>query len=101
MNVNAPNVNPTPKQRFQESADNVTKHREMIQDRAFQRGIDTALLEYQSFVSQEVSNNPGSAAFAGLKMNGAMEFVTILKLLGEQAQRVTPKLVTPNLDHNQ
>ncbi len=71
----------------------------MMETRPFQRAIDYALLEYQAQLAQEVSSNPQSAAFSGLKMTGAQEFLQTLRLLSE-----TPSLPkrqpTVNLDHS-
>lgn len=93
-------INPTPKQRFQASTTRISNHREMIASDTFSIAADFALMEYQMFLSQELSNNPNAAGIAGLKMNGAVEFLTMLKLLGEMTPKVAPKQATPNLDHN-
>lgn len=97
--TNKPNLNPAPKFRFQESADNITKHRSMVEDRTFQRAIDFALMQYQLQVAREVLDNPQLASVAGYKNAGAVEFVNVLKNLSE-----TPQLIRQdqpvNLNHN-
>lgn len=93
-----PNLNPTPKTRFRESANNISEHRAMVETRPFQRACDFALLEYQAYLASWVAENPQSAAFAGLKLTGAQEFLTTMRALSE-SPRLMPKLVPQNLDH--
>lgn len=94
-----PNVNPTPRARFQESADNISKHRALIESREAQRAFDFAQLEYAAYLAQMVTDNPQSAAFAGLKLSGMMEFASVFKNLGEQPVRIVPAR-SENLDHS-
>lgn len=70
----------------------------MVQTSVFERSLDYALLEYQSLVAVQVSENPSNAAFAGLKLTGAQEFVQTLKLLSEQP-RLAGRPLVQNLDH--
>lgn len=78
-------TNPTPKQRFMESADNISRHRSMIDSREFQRGLDFALLEYQHQCMRLV-NEPNSAASMGLRLRGVYEFLDVFRLLGENVK---------------
>lgn len=93
-----PNLNPPPKHRFQESADNISKHREMVESRTFERAIDFALMQYQLLLAAETQRNPGAAAFSGLKATGAVEFVDVLKNLSEMPPIIRNDPPS-NLDH--
>lgn len=93
------NANPTPKQRFLESKDNISAHRDLIQSRPFDRAIDTSLAEYQRLLAQGPNDGNVNQALAGhYRQQGAVEFVHILKNLGEQPPPVTPRVVE-QLDH--
>ena len=81
---------PTPKIRFQQSADNAAKHRALIESKDFQRGSDYALLEYQNQLSGLSVDGNGAAALH-FKMLGAQEFLQTFRLLGDVF--VMPKLV--------
>lgn len=90
-----PNItNPTPKQSFQESSDNISKHREMIVSRSFERGIQYALSEYQLFLSRA---NPNEAMLSHFKHVGAQEFIAVLRNLAEKPQ---PIVVVPKPSDN-
>lgn len=94
-----PNVNPTPKQRFLESKDNVSKHRELIGSREFDRAVDTGLAEYQRYLAQGPTDGNVNLALAGhYKQQGAIEFVHILKNLAEQPPPA-PVRTLDQLDH--
>jgi len=96
------NVNLTPKQRFQESKDNVSKHREMIESREFERAIDYALMEYQlQSARQTATINPPNANDAVCRhysQVGACEFVAILRNLAEPPPVITARAIE-QLDH--
>lgn len=97
-NASTPNLNPTPKARFRESGNNVSEHRALIESKPFTRAADFALLEYQAQLGMIVSQNPQEAAFAGLKMTGAQEFLQTFRTLSEQP-RVASRVVLDNLNH--
>lgn len=79
-----PTVNPSPRARFQSIANNITQHRSLIEQPAFDRGADAALLEYAAALSR--SNSNGNEAMAsGFKLQGAMEFLMMFKTIAEQA----------------
>lgn len=88
-------VNPTPKTRFMASDQNVTKHRQLVDSREFERGVDFALMEYQTQLMGAVTDGNHAAAVA-LKLRGAHEFLQIFRMLGEQVR--IPK-VSPMQDH--
>jgi len=75
--------NPSPKARFQESQDNISKHRDMIQSREFQRASDFALLQYQIKLAAETNGNVNLAAAAHMKLCGAAELLLVMRNLGE------------------
>lgn len=95
----APVVNPSPKTRFMQSPQVVSAHRDMIATNTFQIGCDFAMLEYQTRLALITPADFNTYAASGMKMQGALEFLQILRMLGE-----TPKLpvvTTPgdNLSH--
>lgn len=93
-------TNPTPKKRFQESADNIKRHRDLIQTREFERACDFALLQYMAQVGQETDGNLNAAAAAHLRLTGAREFLWHFRNLAESIDFIPRKAETPNLDHS-
>jgi hypothetical protein len=93
-----PSLNPSPKQRFRESADNISRHKSMLETREFERGIDFALMEYQAQLAIRVTDQY-TAMSAGLKMQGALEFIQTLKTLTEN-RTITVTTPTDNLSGN-
>ena len=93
-------TNPSPKKRFQEVADSVRKHRDLIQMPEFQRAVDFALLHYMAQLGQETDGNLNAAAAAHLRLSGAREFLWHLRNLAESTEFIPRRVETPNLDHN-
>lgn len=91
-----PNVNPTPKQKFQNIGSTITAHRDLMQNVDLNRSIDVALLEMQRRQGSVTSLDVASAATNHFKIQGALEFISILRNLGETAE--LPKTAT---DHTQ
>lgn len=91
-----PNINPTPRAKFQAPVNNVKDHRALLELPAFDRAIDSALLEYQRLLADQ-SRDGNSAMAVGFRSMGAVEFVNILKTLGESSTVVTPKKDLDNL----
>ena len=87
-----PAINPTPKARFQQSGDSIAKHRNMVDLPEFTRATDFALLEYQMLLAKQTQDTQTAMA-AGLKLQGALEFLTQLRLLSETAKVPTPQIV--------
>lgn len=87
-----PITNPSPRDRFQLSGENISKHRNLVDSNEFQRAIDFAMLEYASIVAMQVKE-ANSAAASGLRILGAHEFVHILRNLSEKTE--IPKSVAP------
>lgn len=97
-----PITNPSAKARFMASPDNITKHREMVDSREFERAIDFGLMQYQQRLAFTLADetNSNAAAAAALKMKGAMEFVTELRMLGEAPRPIPTPARGDNLNHN-
>lgn len=91
-------TNPAPKARFQESGGNISQHRDLLQNVALDRAIDCALLQYQYELCREKGDLNSSAA-KHLRMQGAQEFIDVLKYLAESPTREVANKIT-NLDHN-
>lgn len=96
-----PNVNPPPRQRFQETKTNISAHREMIQTPEFQRACDFALLQYQGQLAQQPleANAMNTAAVSHCKVIGALEFLDVFRKLAESPM-MAPRIVDDgNLTH--
>ena len=93
-----PITSPSPKQLFLQSVDNISKHRDMLENRVFERAVDYALMQYQLQLSAWTTENPQNAAYAGLKMCGAQEFLHTLRTLSEVPALPTPP-ANQNLNH--
>lgn len=95
----APPFNPNrpPKQRFRENAQWVGQHRQMVDSDPFTRAIDMALLQYQANITTTINDGNGAGA-VGLKLQGAQEFINVLRNLSEEP---TPLARRPddNLTH--
>lgn len=91
-----PITNPTPKQRFQESGENISRHRDLIATKEFVRGCDFALLQYQAELALRTADAT-NAASNHFKMMGALEFLQTLRLLAEMPVRVAQ---TPSKELN-
>jgi hypothetical protein len=90
MIKNAPVTNLDPQSRFQLSNDNISKHREMVDSREFERATDTALLQYQA----ELCSRETNPTVIGLKIAGALGYLRTVKLLSEKP--VLTSLPKPN-----
>lgn len=95
---NGPLINPSPKQKFQQTPANIHAHRELMQNDDFERGVEAALLEYQSLLSRTDPFNFNQCAAAHLRIQGAQEFLHQLRHLAEQP-KVMPSVMPQNLDH--
>ena len=91
------NPNKSPKQRFTEISQWVGEHRQMVDSLAFTRACDMAMLQFQQTVTSSINDANGAGA-AGLKMQGAQQFLTILRTISETS---TPSSARPddNLKH--
>ncbi len=91
-----PNINPSPKGRFQFTADNIRLHRAMLEHPSFDKSSDAALLEYAASLSKQNSNG-NEAMASGFKLQGAMEFLQFLKTLAETAPVIVARKDLDNL----
>lgn len=80
------------------SNDSVSKHRDMVGSREFERGTDFALLQYAGLLSTQIKDGE-SAMAAGYKLQAAVEFYQTLKLLAETPKAPPLTVVNDNLDH--
>lgn len=97
-NRQPPNLNPSPKTRFRESGDNISKHKALLEMREFDRAIDYAFMQYQADLAARCADANGAMAM-GLKLCGAHEFVQTLRTLTEVA-KVLPVPQDDNLRHS-
>lgn len=80
-------ANPSPRLRFQSGNGNIAAHHNLIELPAFDRGIDFAMLQYSSDLSESGQNQDNMKAMAnGYKLQGAKEFLSLLKTLAEVPQ---------------
>lgn len=91
-----PRVHHSAKARFQQSADNISKHHKIVDSSEFQRGIDFALLAYQEYLTMNC-RDANTAMTAMVKQSGAHEFIQIFKELADP-QPTMPTLA-PTKDH--
>lgn len=89
-------INPSPKTRFMQSAAAIKVHRELMQNESLLRSIDTALLQYQFLLADRTTDGQ-SAAANQYKLNGTLEFLHLLKTLGEAPKPMPQSTVTDNL----
>ena len=85
--------NASPKTRFMASNDNITKHRNLVDSREFERAADFAMMEYTAQLAQRESNS----AIVGLKIVGALEFLKEFRLLSEKPEIKPLPKVSDNL----
>lgn len=76
-------TNPSPKERFQASVDNIGPHRDMVVSDPFTRAMDFGLMQYANEIQGQAYGSEGAAA-VGYKLQGAVEFIGIVKQLAEK-----------------
>lgn len=86
---------PGPKQRFQESKDNLAFWSELVAKATFIRGLDAALLQYNEDLPDSDDAMTSAARFQRIK--GAKRYRDLLLGLHEIAREKTP-LPSMNLD---
>ena len=84
-----PVINPTPKARFMQSGTRISNHRQMVSGSIFETSADSALLEYQRVVTESIRDN-NTALAAAFKMEGALEFLHVFKMLAESPWQRAP-----------
>lgn len=98
--MSEPITNPTPKARFQTSKDNCSKHRTMVDSPEFQRGLDFAHLQYELEVTNQ-NRDFNACAASAMKLQGALEFMGVLRNLAEPPPPVPARSNPPaNLNHS-
>ena len=90
---------PTPKHRFQEVKENVTRHRDLVASPEFELAIDFGLLQYQAQLASTVNADFNGMAAMGLRLLGAQEFVRTLRMLSE-SPTIPDVRVADNLKHD-
>lgn len=90
--VDRPNTNPTPKQDFQSNAAWIKMHREMMQQPMLGVSLQFALLQYQRTLCDSRTVDGNQAAQNHFKIQGAHEFLAILKNLGEMPEQMRTKI---------
>lgn len=99
MTNNIPQVlNPSPKARFMQSGDNVSKHRKMVDSGEFQRAVDAGFLQFASFHASSITDSQ-SAMAAGFRIQGAFDVLQTIRMLSESPNVAKP-LPSENLNHN-
>lgn len=83
-------VNPSPKDQFQQSSENIKAHHELIQSPVYERAEEFALAHYTRALAGELARTTDPQASQvkamqnGLKMLGAHEFIAELRNLAEK-----------------
>jgi hypothetical protein len=90
-------VNPSPKQRFLSSPTSIRAHREMVDSLIFTAGCDIALLQYQRELTAKITDG-NLAGSVGLRLQGAQEFLDVLRRLSETSTPSVPRQ-DDNLKH--
>lgn len=99
-------VNPTPKARFQAVDNNLKAHHDLLENPAFQRAEDMAVMNYNRQLAFNLVNaaNPQEAQVNGMvngwKMAGVQEFLAEFHNLAEKRVQVTPPGMKRTLDHS-
>lgn len=91
-------INPSPKLRFQQNKQFMEDHREFLGSEEFARGIDAALLQYQTELALNCKDQYSAMAM-GLRLLGAQELVAKLWELASLPERRQP-ILSDNLDHH-
>ncbi len=99
MNAPASQINLSPKARFQQSNDTISRHRAMLETREFERASDTAVIQYAALIAETVKD-ANSAVAAGFKLQAVFEFLHTMRNLGEQPPKIVSAPITQNLNHS-
>jgi len=91
-------INLSPKGRFLQSNDNVSRHRAMLETREFERADASAMLQYCAMIAESVKD-ANTALAAGFKLQGAFEHAHTFRLLSEEPPRPATPVTRDNLDH--
>jgi len=94
-------VNPTPKSRFTAAEQNIKDHHALLENPAFQKAEDFALLSYQRSLAKTVGTDPNpqvAAVVAGLKLTGVQEFLAEFHNLAEKPVETQPPGINRTLN---
>ena len=98
-------VNPTPKARFQQAEANIKAHHELLQNPAFEKAEDAALMSYNRSLAFQLVNakDPQQAQVYGMvngwKLAGVQEFLAEFHNLAEKPVPLQPPGHARTLDH--
>jgi len=95
-----PNITPSPKERFAESAERMRHHRELTQRSDLQIAFDYTMLQLQGELISRADNDLNKMAGVALKMAGAAEFIRVFKNLAEQEVPLSVLRPVDNLTSN-
>lgn len=90
-----PNMNASPKARFQEASSLLGKHRDFVTSAEFNRAMDFGLLQLQAELCAKC-DSPDKAMSVGMRLLGAQELIQIVKNLAV-TQPAPPRPVDANL----
>lgn len=96
--MNTPTINLSPKGRFLQSNDNVSRHRAMLETREFERASDFSMVQYCASIAESV-RDANTALAAGFKLQGAFEYAHTFRNLSEQAKVPSIPAKADNLNH--
>jgi hypothetical protein len=95
-----PDYNRSPKARFRDSGDNVSKHSRIVESAEFVRGCDFALMQmFHELAPASVDAN--TAAKNQMMLTGAQLFLNIFRTLGQEPMRMPTIVDRDNLTHAQ
>ena len=95
-------LNPTPKARFQDIEANVKGHHALLENPAFNRAEDMAMLNYNRTLAKDLleSQNPQLTAMQNaLKLAGVQEFINEFRMLAEKKQVIESPGLARSLNH--
>lgn len=98
MATTPPKINLTPKQRFCEVPDYISKHRDLVDSATFQRACDFAMLEMTRQLS-DTADSVNSSVPAALMLRGAHEFLKVFRDLSEKPQDLPRVATNPGLNY--
>jgi hypothetical protein len=96
-------LNPTPKQIFMSSGDNISKHRKLLEDPAFERALFFAKSHYIRRLHEITPSDPSTpnffsgAAMSFERIQGMEDFIAILYSLSESIPIPQSSKISDNL----
>jgi hypothetical protein len=96
IGIQKPQVNLSPKLRFQKINGAITAHRALLENVWFDAAADAAMNELILQLSMQVRDGNGAMS-VGFRMQGAQEFLSMFKTLAEQNQLPKPRSDPDNL----